>query len=288
MTRYGVKVALATCRKQTSLTASDELLAVGLRSHGVLVTAAPWDTLDPAALAGTIMCLRSTWDYHVRSDEFRAWIESLRAHDVTVVNPVATVLWNMDKEYLGWLEALAIPETRWIAPGSGIAPRELLADAGWERAVLKPRVSATAYGTHLLTADTSLDDEQQRALARSGALLQAFVPEIQLGGEMSLVFIDGAFSHAVRKRPKRGDFRVQHEFGGTAEPADAQVTLREFGSRVLHTIPVPWVYARVDVVDTARGPMLMELELIEPDLFFMPGGDGAERLAAALCRTACP
>ena len=95
-----------------------------------------------------------------------------------------------------------------------------------------------------------LDDEQLRALSQSGALLQAFVPEIQSGGEMSLMFIDGGFSHAVSKRPSSGDFRVQHEFGGTVGPATRRSALRDFGSQVLAAIPVPWTYARVDVVTT--------------------------------------
>ncbi len=280
----GVTVILATCRQHPALSASDELLADHLRSHGLTVDAAPWDDLVPVEIRDAIVCLRSTWDYHIRSDEFRAWINMMRECEVSVVNPAETVLWNMDKGYLAWLErrGVAIPETRWIAPSSPIELQSLLENSGWNRAVLKPRVSATAYGTHLVTADTVLDPDQQRALSRSGALLQAFVPEIQSVGEASLMFIDGAFSHAVSKRPSAGDFRVQHEFGGTVGPAAASEPLRDFGSRVLDAIPVPWTYARVDVVDAPEGPVLMELELIEPDLFFSFGTDGARRLAEAL------
>ena len=280
-------VLLATCRHHPSLTTSDERLAFHLRGHGLSVTATPWDDIAPAGLGDTVVCLRSTWDYHKRSDEFRRWIDALREHRARVVNPAGTVLWNMDKEYLGWLEArgIAIPDTRWIAPGESIDLPALLAAPGWDRAVLKPRISATAYGTHLVTAGSALGTEERDALARGGALLQAFVPEIQSAGETSLIFIDGGFSHAVRKRPSPGDFRVQHEFGGSAAPVDAPVAVQDFGARVLATAPVAWTYARVDVVNAARGPLLMELELIEPDLFFAFGESGAARLAAALART---
>ncbi len=279
-------ILLATCRHHPALTPSDELLAAELRSRGLAVASRPWDAIEPAGLGPASVCLRSTWDYHKRSAEFRAWISALRDHHARVVNPAGTVLWNLDKEYLGWLEArgIAIPETRWVAPGEAIALPALLARTGWERAVLKPRISATAYGTHLVTADSELGTEERATLERGGALLQAFVPEIQTAGETSLVFIDGSFSHAVRKQPSSGDFRVQHEFGGTATPVDAPGALRDFGVRVLGTTPHAWTYARVDVVDTARGPLLMELELIEPDLFFIPGGRGAARLADALSR----
>lgn len=281
-------VLFATCRKQAALTASDELVARHLRAEGVPVVAAPWDTIAPGTLSDTIVCLRSTWDYHLRSDEFREWISALHDLGVALVNPAETILWNMDKKYLRWLEmhGVAIPATIWIAPGDAIDVPDLLAAAGWESAVLKPRVSATAHGTHLVTPGTVIDEVQRHALALSGALLQAFISEIQTGGEVSLVFIDGGFSHAVRKQPSPGDFRVQHEFGGTAQPVPVSPALRDFGAHVLDIIPVRWTYARVDVVDTQNGPVLMELELIEPDLFFGTGDNGAARLGDALRRTA--
>ena len=166
--RLGVTVIFATCRHKPSLTPSDELVAAHLRAQGAAVTAAPWDSLVPASIGDASVCLRSTWDYHTRVDEFRAWIAMLGEHHVTVINPVETLHWNMDKEYLGWLEArgVRIPETRWIAPGSSIDVRALLREAGWERAVLKPRVSATAYGTHLVGAGTVLHDDQLSALGK--------------------------------------------------------------------------------------------------------------------------
>ena len=282
------QVLFATCRHSPQLTASDALLAAEVRSLGASASAMPWDDIVPGDVGDAVVCLRSTWDYHRRSDKFSAWIEALRAHRVTLVNPADTVLWNMDKGYLGWLEArgVAIPPTRWIAPGDPIPLAELLGSAGWDRAVLKPRISATAYGTHLVTPATTLDHDAVRALSHAGALLQAFVPEIQSGGELSLMFIDGRFSHAVRKRPSPGDFRVQHEFGGTAGADDSPAAMQEFGAHVLATSPFPWTYARVDVVEAAAGPVLMELELIEPDLFFTPGSEGVRRLASALLERA--
>jgi hypothetical protein len=99
---------------------------------------------------------------------------------------------------------------------------------------------------------------------------------------MSLMFIDGSFSHAVEKRPSPGDFRVQHEFGGSVGPVDAPASLRGFGASVLATIQRPWTYARVDLVDTARGPVLMELELIEPSLFLVHAPNAAQMSADAL------
>lgn len=284
------RLLLATCRHKPELTASDGLLAAEARTIGAAVQAQPWEEIAPRDLGDAVVCLRSTWDYHKRSGEFRAWIGALGDHGARIVNPAATVLWNMDKAYLGALQerGVAIPETRWIAPGQMIDLPFLLANAGWERAVLKPRISATAYGTHLVTRESALDADQRTVLESGGALLQAFVPEIRSAGEMSLIYIDGRFSHAVQKRPAAGDFRVQHEFGGSVTAAEAGPALRDFGARALDAVPSGWTYARVDLVPTGHGPLLMELELIEPDLFFTPGGEGAERLAAALLRTSAP
>jgi glutathione synthase/RimK-type ligase-like ATP-grasp enzyme len=153
---------------------------------------------------------------------------------------------------------------------------------GADRAVLKPRVSATAYGTHVVSRERGIDAADWPALEHSGCLLQLFVREIQSRGEISLVFLDGGFSHAVRKRPIAGDFRVQADFGGSLETAAPSGDTIGFGTAVLTAAARPWLYARVDLVETDGGPVLMELELIEPDLFLTPVG--AARLAEALIR----
>ena len=110
--------------------------------------------------------------------------------------------------------------------------------------------------------------------------MQAFVPEVESRGEISLVYLDGTFSHAVRKRPASGDFRVQRDFGGSLEAMTPSEPVLAFGDGVLAAVTRPWLYARVDLVEAGGGPVLMELELIEPDLFLTPAG--AARLAAAL------
>jgi glutathione synthase/RimK-type ligase-like ATP-grasp enzyme len=193
-----------------------------------------------------------------------------------------TVLWNADKLYLRDLASagVALPRTRWLEPGERPAVAALLEEWGATRAVLKPRISATAFGTHVVTRDRALDDSDWAALTQSGCLLQAFVPEIQSRGEVSLVFLDRRFSHAVLKRPGAGDFRVQADFGGSLETTTAAAATIEFGEAVLAAAARPWLYARVDLVETDGGPLLMELELIEPDLFLTP--DAAARLAEGL------
>lgn len=274
-------IQLATCRHLPDLTASDAVLRRALEARGAAVTVAPWDLMpvDPDAL----VCPRSTWDYYIHWPEFRDWIERAGREARAVWNPPETLRWNADKIYLRELEArgVALPRTRWFEPGERPDAGALAEVCGEGKGVLKPRISGTAYATFVVDAGTQLAEPQWRPLERWGSLLQAFVPEIA-GGEVSLVFVAGAFSHAVLKRPAPGEFRVQNDHGGTVEPLVPGADLLAFAGRAVAAAGRPWLYARVDVVDTARGPLLMELEMLEPDLFFTEGPEGAERLAGAL------
>ena len=275
-----MKVVLATCRPKPGLTPGDGLLATALRELGATVVAGPWDTIQPGREEG-VVCLRSTWDYHLRWSEFRSWVRGFETPG-RLWNPPSTVLWNADKMYLRDLAAagIAVPRTQWFQPGERPAIARLLEEWGVTRAVLKPRVSATAYGTHVVSRDRGIEEADWAALERSGCLLQRFVPEIQSRGEISVVFLRDGFAHAVLKRPRPGDFRVQADFGGSLEAATPADSTIAFGGAVLAAAARPWLYARVDLVETDKGPVLMELELIEPDLFLTP--QGAARLAEGL------
>jgi glutathione synthase/RimK-type ligase-like ATP-grasp enzyme len=277
-----MRIILATCRSKPALTSSDALLAAELERTAATVVAAPWDTITPAGEYPATVCLRSTWDYHRRWTEFRAWVAGFADRNGRLWNPAETVLWNADKLYLRDLEeaGIALPRTSWFDPGERADCDALLREWKLPRAVLKPRISATAFGTYLVSAGRALSDDEWKPLEASGGLIQAFVPEIESQGEISLVYMDGGFSHAVRKRPTGGDFRVQGDFGGTVEKVAPSRGVLGFGDAVLAAVSRPWLYARVDLVETDRGPVLMELELIEPDLFLTPAA--AARLAAAL------
>lgn len=274
----------ATCEQQPLLTADDQVLADELSRRGLAVDPVPWTEIDPFAVADAPpILLRSTWDYHRIPTMFSVWLEGLRDSGRLVWNDPAIALGNIDKVYLRQLQAVGIeiPQTVWIdRPDESI--REAIAAAGWSTAVLKPRIAATAYGTFLITADTDLAVLDLAPARASGALLQEFVPEIADGGETSMIYCDGRFSHAVVKRAKAGDFRVQKDFGGSVELIAPSADLQAFADRVMATVPSTCLYARVDVVATARGPLLMELELIEPELFFLAAPAAAATFATAL------
>ena len=281
-------VVLATAQTHLALTPSDHSLRVAIEARGAKVTAEPWDSITPSHAGRRLVCLRSTWDYQYRVGEFQRWVAAWNDRPGALWNPPATVLWNLDKVYLRDLEdaGIPIPVTHWFDPGHPPDVSAFFTQGGPTVAVVKPRISATALGTSVVKALSNLADTTMEPLLATGSMLQAFVPEISTNGELSLIFIDGRFSHAVSKRPADGDFRVQSDFGGSVAPHAVAEDEREFGEKVLAVVRHPWLYARVDMVIAAQGPLLMELELIEPELFLDMVPNAAVRLAEAIIRVA--
>jgi glutathione synthase/RimK-type ligase-like ATP-grasp enzyme len=286
------RLALATSSKHPDLPADDRLLLTPLAARNLQAQPAVWNDphYDWSSCAAVV--IRSCWDYHLQPDKFLNWIATLEAAGVAVFNPAPLIRWNANKSYLRDLEAndVAIVPTFWGEDGHAVILNEKLRELGWHRAVVKPRISATAYRTQLVTAkadDTAqqLFDELRRG---PGVMVQKFMESIATEGEWSLIFFAGTFSHAVLKRPKTGDFRVQNDFGGTSHLADPPQHVLASATRALQAVD-PTVYARVDGVDEAGQFRLMELELIEPMLFLgeHPAAPArfADAIAPALART---
>ena len=280
-------IGLVTYPKYPRLTDDDrplmaELAQLGIRSEPVI-----WS--DPAITwrGYDALVLRSCWDYHLRPDEFRAWLDGIERAGVPLWNPVPVVRWNMHKGYLRDLASngVTIPPTEWLRAGDAITLTAVLDMHGWTDAIVKRAIYASATDTWRTTANLA-DDEKRFAeqLRRGDVLVQQLIPEVARDGEWSLMFIDGGFSHAMLKRPASGDFRVQIEHGGSAVPQPAPAEVIEAAAEVLEHVPGRTLFARIDGVVTPRGFMLMEAECIEPVLFFSAAPAARARLAAALCR----
>ena len=279
------RVALATSSKYPALTADDRLLLAPLAERDIRAEAAVWD--DPARdwLAHDAVILRSCWDYHLKSRKFLDWISHLEQARVPLWNSAAHVRWNADKSYLRELEpqGIAIVPTAWPGAGKPVRLREILDELGWEKAVVKPRISATAHRTHVVSAkDADSLQEQFDGVRRSpGVMVQKFMGAVMCEGEWSLMFFGGKFSHAVLKTPRAGDFRVQSDFGGSEQAADPPGHVFDAAAQVVRKVE-PTLYARVDgVVDDGQF-RLMELELIEPALFLQSHSAAARRFADAI------
>ena len=281
----GAVIGLVTYSKQPVLTDDDRPLIGALAEIGLESEPVQWDDDGVDWRVYEALVLRSTWDYHLRVSGFEAWLSLLDRERVPLWNPTSVVRWNMHKAYLQGLQqaGILIPGTRWLPRGKAVALGGLLAGAAWTEAIVKPAISASATKTSLVHMDNPVDAENfARLLADEDVLVQEVVPEVARDGEWSLIFIGGAYSHAILKKPRPGDFRVQQELGGTADPAIAPSVVVAAAERVASHIPGRWLYARIDGVVTARGFMLMEAECIEPLLFFEYASGAYERFAAAL------
>ncbi len=285
-------VALVTCAEYPALPPDDLLLVAALERRGLRPLAARWD--DPAVRWDryAAVVLRATWDYHHRATEFEGWLERLQRSGARVFNPLPTVRWNLRKTYLRDLEAagLDVAGTVWAAAGSSTTLRRIAAESGWATMVVKPTISSTGWETWLVErAGVPADEERfARLLAVRDLMIQPFLRGILTEGETSLIFLDGRYSHAVRKRARPGEFRVQEEHGGTVESETPAAALVRDGARALAAIPAPAspggppLYARVDGVQEGGRLVITELELIEPALYFTQHPPAADRMAGAL------
>jgi hypothetical protein len=246
-------IALVTWRGLPELAADDRLMRDALVRRGVDAHAVVWDDSSVDWRTFDAIVLRSTWDYHKRVDEFRAWLDRMDA--LPLWNPPAVLRWNIHKSYLLDLQArgIAIVPTLFVPRGQDF--------------IVKPAVSATAFRTERHATDCDV-------------LVQPFVPEVVSDGELSFVFLGRKFSHAVRKRPGSGDFRVHTEFGGSVEPFMPSQDLIDQASRIAGTLGDQWLYARIDCVVRDGHLILMELEATEPSLFL--DEESAERFADAI------
>ncbi|MFN2564411.1 MAG: RimK family alpha-L-glutamate ligase [Gemmatimonadaceae bacterium] len=281
-------VGLVTYRGLPKLSEDDRLLLAPLAARGIRAEPVAWD--DPAAAWGSYdaLVIRSTWNYHKAIGAFLEWIERVEALAVPVWNPPPILRWNGTKTYLRELESrgVEIAPTRWVAADASLTLAEVLGATGWPDAVVKPAVSASAYETwrvavaHVTTTDESRF--RQLAVRPGGVMVQRFVPELARNGEWSLMFLAREYSHAVLKRPRAGDYRVQHEHGGTAEARMPPPYVVETARAILATVTGPLLYARVDGCEIDGRFVLVELELLEPSLFLAADPGAAGRFAEAL------
>ena len=250
----------------------EQLLIDGLRANGLRVTRRAWSdpTFDWSSTRSAI--LRSTWDYFHRLAEFRTWLERVR-HATRLVNDAGLVDWNLDKHYLADLAdaGVDVVPTHYAERGSAETLASVMARRGWREIVLKPAVSGAARLTYRADSTTCADMEAlfTRCLAEEAMLVQPFQPDVLVAGELSLVVIGGRCTHAIRKRARPGDFRVQDDHGGTVHPHVPDREEIEFAQSAVARCPAAPAYARVDAVRDPGGRLrVMELELIEPELFF--------------------
>lgn len=284
-----MRVALATCRAARGRDPDEPLLLDALAARGAAARACAWDDPGVDWAAFDVVCVRSTWDYPPRRAAFLAWAAAV-AGVTRLINPLAVLAWSTDKAYLGELAAAGLPvvPTTELAPGPGLR----LPERG--EFVVKPRIGAGAVDALRADQAPAARLAAARLAARllaagRGAIAQPYLEEVDRAGETALVYLGGAFSHAVRKgpllapgaAPAGGLFAAEEITARVPAPAEHAVAERVMGWLAGRHPGV--AYARVDLLPAPGGPCLLELELAEPSLFLAEAPGAAGRLAAALC-----
>lgn len=264
----------------------DGLVVDALKAQGFKVTRKSWSDPDFDWASTKAVLFRTTWDYFERFKEWKSWLAST-SELTEMINPYSIINWNMDKHYLRDLNdrGINIPATRYIESGEETSLEDLYAKTGWKDCILKPCVSGASRHTYRLNPENLKAHEEvfQTLIAKEAMMLQPFQQDIVERGEVSLMVMGGEFTHAVLKVAKPGDFRVQDDFGGTYDlynPSKEEIAFAEKAVSACNPQPT---YARVDIIKDNHGQLaLIELELIEPELWFRLNPKAAQVLAKSL------
>ena len=291
-----LRIALVTAKAARDLDDDLPPLLDALRQRGHDVALPDWDDADVRWSDFDIALLRSTWDYSQRLPEFLGWASRI-ATQTTLLNPLSVIRWNTDKHYLHDLEkaGVAIVPSAFIEPGQDAASHidTFLAQYACDEFVVKPAVGAGSRDAQRYARaqrDEAVTHARRLLDAQRSVLLQPYLDRVDEYGETALIYFDGRFSHAIRKGPllQRNEGPTRALFAAEHISARAPTAAeRALADKVLSSLPFAetLLYARVDVIQNADGhPVVLELELTEPSLFFAHAMGSADRLANAIGR----
>lgn len=274
-------VAIATCRVLPEPDPDAAPLARALADACVRAETVAWDDPEADWSRARLTVLRSTWNYPEDPSAFEAWVG--RVECVSALwNPPAVVRWNLHKRYLVELAERGIPTvpTEVVERGSRATLAEIAARRGWDAVVVKPAVSAASFGT-MRCDRNGLDAGEahlRKFVAERDMLVQPYLRSVEGYGERALVWVDGEVTHAVRKSPR---FAGEDESVSDAMAISAEE--EDLARRAVEVVPERLLYARIDVAPGPDGePVVMELELMEPSLFFDQGPRALERFVAGI------
>lgn len=269
--RRNHKIAFLSMDSLEDFFAYDSLLLAPFADIGIQVDTVSWRKRDIDYKQYDAVIVRSPWDYQQHEAEFVACLQRINAQ-TQLINPLSLMLWNMNKQYLKSLQDVGVHTlpTLWFDDFDLTNIQSELSQFNSDEIVIKPCVSANADDTYRLTLPQL--EEQSQSLksifSTRSFMVQPFVTSVVDHGEVSLFYFSGALSHSILKRPKAGDFRVQEEHGGSLQAITASPQMQQNAQRALAAMPDRYLYARVDLLWFEEEWRVIELELIEPSLYF--------------------
>jgi glutathione synthase/RimK-type ligase-like ATP-grasp enzyme len=284
------RIAFVTYRQAPRITPDDALLFKPLADLGLTLMAAAWDDPTIRWTDFQAVILRSAWDYYLHWPEFMAWVGQLEAQNVNLWNPPSLVRWNSQKTYLLALQQMGVPiiPSLFDDPDSPLDLAQALQEREWQQIIVKPVVGAAAH--QVVKLDLTQLDRLAKLREEGPLVIQPFMPQVVEDGEWSLIFFRQwtgqiTFSHAVLKRPAPGDIRVQARYGGTHRLTQPSQWLLDKAWQIVESLRDEWLYVRLDGVWVQNELLVMEMELIEPLLFFQLYPPSAQDFASAIYST---
>ena len=261
----------------------DELVINALEGKDLSVIKKDWNDPNFNWNNTRSVLFRSTWDYFDNFEQFKKWFDKTR-NTCLMINSSETIEWNLDKHYLLDLQKhqIPIPNSEFVKRGSSVDLSLLMQEKNWNEIVVKPTISGAAKNTYRLKKEdiNQFDSTWKKLIYQEDFIVQEFQNNVIKKGEVAMMVIGGKYTHAVLKKAKEGDFRVQDDFGGSIakySPSEKMVKLAEKCTGILSAIPS---YARVDIIwDNSGDLAVSELELIEPELWFRLNPNAAQKLA---------
>lgn len=258
------KIATLTCSEiNADTTVDDDLCWEILRDSGIIVDEVIWDQEHDYSQYELVL-IRTTWDYMYKAQLFKKKLTEISTQS-RLINPLETVLWNMNKKYLVEFEQKGLP----VIPsffGEHFSSDEIenfLSKPSFNQGlIIKPCIGGSSHGIQLVK-----NREDYQAVDNGEWLVQPYLPGISEIGETSMIYFNGKFSHAICKKPKSGEFRCQEEYGSTITAVEPTKAMYDVAHQVLDSLTSTLPYARVDLIPFEKSYRLVELELIEPCLF---------------------
>ncbi|WP_395078141.1 RimK family alpha-L-glutamate ligase [Flavobacterium sp.] len=266
-----MQIALLTCQKLPNLLETENQLIPKLAKHNIVAKAVIWNDETINWEDYHVLIFRNTWDYYEKQIEFDNWLDKIQKLGIKTLNSIAIINKNKHKFYLRELQQLGftILPTIFIEKTKELNLKKFIPNH-WKKAVIKPAYSAGSYQTELfdISEIDIINQKYQNIAPQKELLLQEFMPEIQTLGETSFIFFNKKFSHAVNKKPIEGEFRIQVQYGGKYKLVQPNQDIIEKAQKIVNTFSEDLLYARVDGIIIGNEIYLMEIECIEPDLYF--------------------
>ena len=262
----------------------DDLVIKGLEKLNLRTIKKDWNDSNFNWSSTQSAIFRSTWDYFDQFSNFRNWLDLVK-DQCYLINPYGQINWNLDKHYLLDLQKQDLPivESIFVSKKTKLNLETISKNKNWKEIVIKPTISGAARHTYLLKKDEikNFQDKWLSLTNDEDFMVQEFQKNILNSGEIAVVLFGGEYSHSVLKKAKKGDFRVQDDFGGSVERINPSMEIIELAEKTVKSLKTTPLYARVDIIfDNDNNPVISELELIEPELWFRFKKESAYKLAA--------